>query len=152
VKEKTDGTNDGGFTNLLRRVARQKMFLVMLGGAIGTLARYELGRWAGSQWWGREFPWGTFIINVSGSFILAALSVLIRERVPAEYGGDLSALLGIGFCGGFTTFSTFEWETYRLFQERSYGLAMANAFGSLAAGFVGVMLGVMVVRAIFPRM
>ena len=60
-------------------------------------------------------------------------------------------LLGTGFCGGYTTFSTFEWETYKLVRDGSWWYALANAFGSLLAGFIGILLAVALVGAIFPK-
>ncbi len=66
----------------LGRVVRQKMLLLMVGGAIGTYARYALSKWFNSQPWAQGFPYGTLVINVSGSFILAVAAVLILERLP----------------------------------------------------------------------
>lgn len=128
------------------------MLLLMLGGAIGTLARYELNRWISAQEWARNsgFPYGTFIINVSGSFILAVAAVIIYERLPPQY-SNLYLLIGTGFCGGYTTFSTFEWETYTLVRDGSWRLACANVFGSVIAGFLGVMAGVMLMRLLLPQ-
>jgi CrcB protein len=124
--------------------------LVMLGGAIGTLARYTLGRWIGSQSWAEGFPWGTLVINVSGSFILGASSVIILERLPPEY-QPLYLLVGTGFCGGYTTFSTFEWETFKLVRDGSWWLALGNVLGSVLVGFIGVVLGVVLAGMMFPR-
>jgi fluoride exporter len=140
------------WANLLFRLVRHKMLLLMLGGAIGTLARYEMGRWIATQEWARAsgFPFGTFVINVSGSFILAAAAVLIFERLPPQY-GDLYLLIGTGFCGGYTTFSTFEWETYQLVRDGSWRLACANVFGSVIAGFLGVIAAVMLMRLLVPQ-
>jgi CrcB protein len=76
--------------------------------------------------------------------------VVILERLPPEQ-GNWFLLVGTGFCGGYTTFSTFEWETFKLVQDGSWGLALANVFGSVAAGFIGVYLGVMLAGAIFPK-
>jgi fluoride exporter len=126
------------------------MLLVMLGGAIGSYARFLVARWCGSQPWGQVFPWGTFIINVSGSFVLGVTAVIVLERLPPERVG-LYYLIGVGLCGGFTTFSTFEWETFKLIRDGSWELALANVFGSVLAGFVGVLLGVGLVEIIFPR-
>ena len=117
------------------------MLLVMLGGAVGTYARYALGRWIGSQPWAQGFPYGTLVINVSGSFILAVASVIILERLPPEH-QNLYLLIGTGFCGGYTTFSTFEWETFKLVRDGSWWLALGNVVGSVLAGFLGVVLGV----------
>lgn len=128
-----------------------KSLMLMVGGAVGTLARYWVGRWIGGYSWGQDFPWGTFIINVSGSFILGAAATLITERLPPEY-MDWYLVVGTGFCGGYTTFSTFEWETFKLIRDGSWQLALANVFGSVAAGFLGVFLGVLLVHRIYsPR-
>jgi CrcB protein len=126
------------------------MVLLMLGGAIGTAARYLIGRWVGTQPWGQVFPFGTLIINVSGSFILAVAAAVILERLPPEH-QDWYFLIGTGFCGGYTTFSTFEWETFKLVRDGSWWYALANVVGSVAAGFLGVMLGVFLVGLVFPR-
>lgn len=138
------------WTNFFFRLARHKMLLLMLGGAIGTLTRYEVGRWIASQPWAQTgFPYGTFVINVTGSFILAMAAVLLQEHFTRY--ADWFLLVGTGFCGGYTTFSTFEWETYKLVQNGSYRLAMVNVVGSIVAGFLGVMLAVFFVRLVLPN-
>jgi CrcB protein len=129
---------------------RQKMLLLMVGGAIGTYARYALSKWFNTQPWGQAFPYGTLVINVSGSFILAVAAVLILERLPPEH-QDLYLLIGTGFCGGYTTFSTFEWETFKLVRDGSWWYAVANVFGSVIAGFVGVLLAVALINGFFPK-
>ena len=134
----------------LRLLLRNKMLMLMLGGAIGTWARYGLGRWFNSQPWGQSFPYGTLFINVTGSFLLGAAAVIILERLPPQH-QDLYLLVGTGFCGGYTTFSTFEWETFKLIRDGSYGPALANALGSVMAGFVGVLLAVALVGTLLPR-
>lgn len=135
-----------GLFNLLKH----KAVLLMLGGAVGTYSRYALGRWVNSQPWAQGFPYGTFVINVSGSFILALAAVIILERLPPAY-QDWYFLIGTGFCGGFTTFSTFEWETFQLVRDGSWWPALANVFGSVAAGFAGVLLAVALVHLVFPQ-
>ena len=126
------------------------MFLLMLGGAVGTYARYAVGKWIGSYRWAEVFPFGTLAINVSGSFILAVAAVVFLERLPPGY-QDLYLLVGTGFCGGFTTFSTFEWETFKLVRDGSWWYALANVVGSVVAGFLGVLLGVLLTSLLFPR-
>jgi len=126
------------------------MIILMVGGALGTYLRYVIGRWFNTQPWGQVFPFGTLFINVSGSFVLAAAAMIIYERLPPEH-QDWYLLIGTGFCGGYTTFSTFEWETFQLIRNGSWWYALANVVGSVLAGFVGVILGVMAVGLTFPR-
>lgn len=126
------------------------MVLVMLGGAIGSLARYLVSLWFNTHYWAQGFPYGTMFINVSGSFILAVGAVLVFERLPPGY-EHWFVLIGTGFCGGYTTFSTFEWETFKLVRDHSWVYALLNVFGSCAAGFAGVLLGVGLVSLLFPR-
>jgi CrcB protein len=134
----------------LFHLLRNRTLLVLLGGAVGTYARYWIANWFRSHPWGQIFPYGTMVINVTGSFILAFAAVVILERLPSEH-SHWYLLIGTGFCGGYTTFSTFEWETYVLVRDHSYGLALANVLGSVVAGFVGVLLGVLLAQLIFPR-
>jgi CrcB protein len=126
-----------------------KIVLVSVGGALGTCARYFLSTWIGSPSWARGFPVGTFVINVSGSFILGAAAVIIRERLPPEYTGWY-LLIGTGFCGGYTTFSTFEYETFQLVSLGSWMMGLANVVGSVVAGFAGVVLAIVLVNILFP--
>jgi CrcB protein len=133
----------------LRSLARHKMVLLVIGGALGTCARYWLSRWFHQQPWTRGLPYGTLVVNVSGSFILGAAAVLLLERWPQYQ--EWYFLVGTGFCGGYTTFSTFEWETYQLVRDGSWYYALANVLGSVAAGFLGVALAVVLANAFFPR-
>jgi fluoride exporter len=127
-----------------------KTVAVLVGGAVGTCARYWVGRWFALQPWAQGFPCGTLFINVTGSFILAIAAVIIMERLPPEH-QHWYLLIGTGFCGGYTTFSTFEWETFQLVHNGSWLLALANVVGSVLAGFLGVLLGVALVGFLFPR-
>lgn len=131
-------------------LARNKMFMIMLGGAVGSYLRYLVGEWFKSHPWGQVFPWGTFFINVTGSFILGFAYVLIRERLPPEH-DSWYLLVGTGLCGGYTTFSTFELETYNLVRDGSWWFALGNTAGSVVAGFCGVILGVLLAQIVLPR-
>ena len=124
--------------------------VLMAGGALGTYARYVLGRWIGSPAWALGFPLGTWVINVSGSFVLGVAAVVVLERLPPEH-QDWYLLIGTGFCGGYTTFSTFSWETASLLRDGSWGLALANVVGSVVAGVAGVFLALALVNGFFPR-
>jgi CrcB protein len=112
------------------------LLLVALGAAVGAPLRYLVDR-AVQVRHDSVFPWGTFCVNVGGSALLGLLSGL-----PAP--APLSALLGVGFCGALTTYSTFGYETLRLTEDGAGFLAVLNAAGSvlagLGAGFCGFAL------------
>lgn len=127
-----------------------KFLALASGGAAGTLLRYSLSKWLNEMPWALGLPIGTFVVNVAGSFILGVSAVVILERLPPSYQG-LYLLIGTGFCGGFTTFSTFEWETYKLVRDGSFWYATANVFGSVIAGFLGVVLAVGLTGLVLPR-
>jgi CrcB protein len=135
---------------LLSYLASHKLLMLVVGGALGTCLRYWVGKWFDSQLWAQGFPYGTLVVNVSGSFILGVAAVIIRERLPPEH-GDWYLLIGTGFCGGYTTFSTFAWETFELIRDGSWWYAIANIFGSVAGGILGVILAVMLIALVLPR-
>src|SRR5919109_5658385 len=117
------------------------LFGVAVAGALGALARYGLDGVVSRRASG--FPWGTFVVNVSGAFLLGLVFTLTTERfLPPVW---LRSSLTIGFLGAYTTFSTLSLETYRLLEDGAVALALANALGTLAAGlgalYVGVVLG-----------
>jgi fluoride exporter len=116
-----------------------------LAGALGALSRYGLDGLIARRAPG-AFPWGTFVINVSGSFLLGLAFTLTTERYRVD--PWLRSGIAIGFLGAYTTFSTLSFETYRLAEDGALGLAAANAFGSLAAGLGAVYLGVVAGRAL----
>ena len=113
-------------------------------GALGALARYGLDGWVSRR--AGSFPWGTFVVNVSGSFLLGLLITLLGERFAVA--PWVRASLTIGFLGAYTTFSTLSLESYRLLEGRSYALAGANLAGSLAAGVLALYGGVVLGRAL----
>ena len=114
---------------------------VAVGAALGGVARYYLAS-ALQQRLGATFPWGTLVVNVTGSLLLG---VLIRYALATPtVSVEMRALLTTGFCGGYTTFSTYSYETATLLEDGQYGRAGAYALGSvvvaLGATFAGFML------------
>ncbi len=121
--------------------------LVGAGGFVGANARYLVARWVGGAIDAR-FPLGTFLINVSGSFLLGLLGALLAERfVP--HADSLRLALGVGFLGAFTTFSTFEYETHALFEDGVWLTALTNIFLSLFLGLLAVRAGLVVAKSWF---
>jgi CrcB protein len=110
---------------------------VGLAASLGALARYLLDQ-AVNRRWESGFPWGTWVINVSGSFVLGLVTGLsLHHGLPAH----AVSLLGTGICGGYTTFSTFNTETVRLAEGGSYAEAAANIGGSLVPGLLAAAAG-----------
>ena len=112
------------------------LFAIALGGAAGTLARYGLGSYA--QRFSGTFPYSTLLINVLGSF---ALGFFVRYLLGTTYAPELRAGLTIGFCGGFTTFSTFSYETATLVEDGSYSRAGAYVVGSVLLSLLAIFAG-----------
>jgi len=119
--------------------------MVGLGGFIGAIARFWLGAYVGGRL-GTKFPYGTFVINVSGSFVVGLVLTFLTERTHLS--PNWRYLIPVGFIGAYTTFSTFEYETLRSLQEGQMGIAFLNVGLSVAVGFVAVWLGVAAGRAV----
>ena len=120
----------------------RRILVIAVGGALGTLARYGLGQAVVVSATG--FPWATFAANVAGSFLLGIILTVVAERwPPTRYVRPFAA---IGFCGGFTTFSTFTVEAVRRTQLGDPAVAIVYLLASLAAGITAVGLGVLVAR------
>jgi CrcB protein len=118
--------------------------LVGVGSFVGGNARFLIGRSLGGAFASR-FPVATLLINVSGSFVLGLLGGFLAERSVA-HADALRLGLGVGFCGGFTTFSTFEYETHALLEDGAWLAALANIAGSVIAGLVALRLGIVASR------
>ncbi|HET8587310.1 MAG TPA: fluoride efflux transporter CrcB [Candidatus Limnocylindria bacterium] len=121
------------------------VLLVGIGGFAGAIARYVVDARV-SAWTGGALPWGTFIINVSGSFLIGVLFVLLTER--ATLAAELRGPLMIGFLGAYTTFSTLALESWRLIEDGSWLLASIDLVGSVIIGLIAVTIGIGVGRAI----
>jgi CrcB protein len=121
-----------------------KYLLIVLGGGVGSLSRYIVGTAIVTRY-GTRFPIvGTMTINVTGSFLIGLLMTLITERSGPN--SNLRPLLVIGFLGGYTTFSSFEWETYSAIRDGGFWVGIANIVGSVALGYTAVWMGAMLAR------
>jgi fluoride exporter len=116
-----------------------------IAGALGALARYGIGGLILNRS-ARAFPWETFVVNVTGSFVLGFVFTLMTEQLTTA--PWLRTAITVGFVGAYTTFSTLSFETYRLLEDGALGLALANVLGSVSAGLVAVYLGVVAGRAL----
>lgn len=121
------------------------VLLVALGAAVGAPARFLTDRWVQSRH-DTVFPWGTLTVNVIGSFVLG---VVLGGAAAGGVPDAVVQAVGIGFCGGLTTYSTFSYETVRLAESGSARYAVANVLVSLAGGLLAALLGVTVAGAAF---
>lgn len=112
--------------------------MVLAGAGLGGLARYIVASWVLEKYGGR-FPMGTFLINLSGSFLIGVVMTVLTERVHLHPNWRL--FLVVGILGGYTTFSSFEYETYQAVRTGERWIAMLYVAGSVALGYAGVWLG-----------
>jgi len=117
--------------------------MVMAGAALGGVARYIVGTAVSARYGGR-FPLGTFLINVTGSFGIGLLMTILTERAaPHPY---WRLLLVVGVLGGYTTFSSFEWETFFAAKNGSGWIGLAYVLSSVSVGYFAVWLGALIAR------
>lgn len=117
--------------------------LIVAGGGLGSLARYVAGGAVMARI-GTRFPLGTMVINVTGSFLIGLLMTLLTERFqPHPY---WRLLLVVGFLGGYTTFSSFEWESYAAIRGGGFWIGLMNLVGSVVLGYAAVWLGSLLAR------
>jgi CrcB protein len=138
-------------TRLVSRAGMKRMesmaayLLVGVGGFLGANARFIVARWVGALI-DTRFPLATFLINVSGSFVLGIIGTVVAEKVVAN-ADAVRLALGVGFLGAFTTFSTFTFETHALFEDGSWLTAAINIAASVFVGLVAVRAGIVAARA-----
>jgi fluoride exporter len=120
-----------------------RYLLVLVGGGAGALARYVAGTAIMARF-GGKFPLGTLVINVTGSFLIGFLMTMLTARLDIDPRWRL--FLVVGFLGGYTTFSSFEWETYSAVREGDLWAGMINVVASVMLGYVAVWLGSMLAR------
>jgi len=121
-----------------------KVIVLSIGGTFGVNSRYWLGVWI-NRWTTPQFPWATFVINMSGSFAIGFLTVALTRWLPNP---NVRLLLITGFLGGYTTFSTFEYDTLTLWERGERALMTANVMGSVVIGLAAVWLGTALARAV----
>ena len=122
------------------------IFIVGAGGFIGSVMRYLVQLWV-ERGMSSTFPWGTFVANIAGSFIIGMVFALAQKGnlMNAEW----RLFLAVGICGGFTTFSSFAYNNLTMLKDGLYGQFIWNVGGSLVLGLLAVYIGMLAVRAIF---
>jgi fluoride exporter len=115
---------------------------VAIGGALGSVGRFWLSGLVASRF-GETFPWGTLVINVTGSFVIGVIGALASPegRMDSPSRAFATQFLMIGICGGYTTFSSFSWQTLRLMQDREWLYAGGNVLLSVTLCMIAVWLG-----------
>jgi CrcB protein len=113
------------------------LVLVLIGGALGAPVRYLVDRWVSARH-DSVLPWGTFTVNMAGSFILGVIAAIVVVRGGP---GWLLTVAGTGFCGALTTFSTFGYETMRLVEDGAWRQAAGTVIGSVTVGMGAVIAG-----------
>ena len=125
----------------------ERFVWICLAGAAGTGARYLIALWA-AQRFGSAFPYGTLIVNLVGCFAIAAV---MHAAITLSWPATLRSAITIGFIGGLTTYSSFNYETSRLFEEGAAGPAMLNVAGTLLGAFAAGWLGILFARLLLGR-
>jgi fluoride exporter len=118
---------------------------VSMGAVVGANLRFLVSR-TSMRYISASLPWGTLIINVSGSFVLGFFMALTMERVMVD--PRWRALIAVGFCGAYTTFSSYSFETFSLFEQGHYSLAAGNFAANNLLALAGVVAGVVLARSI----
>ena len=123
-----------------------RVFLVGAGGFIGAILRYAVGGWVHNILDNAWFPYGTLVVNVVGCLLIGLLAGLADNR--SLFGAEIRLFLFIGILGGFTTFSSFAYETFALARDSQNLAAAINVFAQLLLGLAGVWLGNALARLI----
>ena len=113
---------------------------IAVGGALGSLARFAASSWV-ANWFGQTLPWGTLIVNISGSFVIGVFATLTGPDGRMLVSGDVRQFVMVGICGGYTTFSSFSLQTLTLVQDGELIQAGGNIIGSVTLCLLAVWLG-----------
>jgi CrcB protein len=119
----------------------RNLVYIFLGGGFGSVMRFLISNYTQKLWNINSFPMGTFVVNISGCFLIGILSAYFLK-----VDNSLKYLLITGLCGGYTTFSTFSAENFSLWQNGNYGILILYALLSLIIGFFMVFTGFQIVR------
>jgi CrcB protein len=125
----------------------ERFLWICLGGAAGTGARYLIALWA-AQRFGSSFPYGTLAVNLAGCFAIAAV---MHAAVTMSWSATLRSAISIGFIGGLTTYSSFNYETTRLLEEGAVASAILNAAATILGAFAAGWLGIVTARLLLGR-
>ena len=123
----------------------KELLYVGAGGFAGAIARFLTSR-SLARWLGAAYPYGTLAVNFTGSILLGFFLTWVTERVLTDY--HLRIFVAIGFCGAYTTFSSYSFETFVLLEQRHYWLAASNFLANNALALVGVVGGAMLARSL----
>ncbi len=138
VEAVVDGSVERKGRGVLTRYA-----MIGLGGALGAIARYQIALSIQSRL-PTAFPWGTFVVNITGCFVMGAVTTLLSERMGINE--NWRYLVPIGFIGAYTTFSTFELETFRVMTQGTALVGAANVVASVVVGYVALWVGMATAR------
>lgn len=122
-----------------------QFLLVFLGGGLGSVLRFSISKWIPFS--PNQFPWATLTANILSCFFLGLLFYIFINRTDLSQ--SQKVFFTAGFCGGFSTFSTFSLENYQFLQNGNWSLGIINILGSICLGLLGLWLGVQVAKMVF---
>ncbi|MFM8533698.1 MAG: fluoride efflux transporter CrcB [Acidimicrobiia bacterium] len=125
----------------------ERLAWICLAGAAGSGARYLIGLWA-AQRFGPAFPYGTLFVNLGGCFLMGAA---MQSALTLSWSETARMAITVGFLGGLTTYSAFNYETARLLEAGALGAALVNVAATLAGALIAGVLGMWIVRLVFAR-
>ncbi len=129
--------------NWIANVFFHPLFLVGVGGALGSNLRYGVGYWLNPSTTSFPFPFGTTLVNVLGSFFLGCIAGMVNDRTQWVY-----LLVGVGFCGGLTTFSTFSLELVEHLQSGRAGVAILECVLNVLVGLIALYAGLWLCKGV----
>jgi len=123
----------------------KNILLVGLGGGLGSILRYLCQKWF-NETYPQPFPWGTFVVNLTGCFLIGVIYAVSEKSTALS--PQTRLLLTTGFCGGFTTFSTFAFENMNMLRSGDTSYFLLYTIGSVVLGIIGVFAGVAIMKLI----